>query len=116
VAARWRYELCDAAGAKLSGLGRVLLSATSTFQLGRHASFTLRVPSDSDRISLPQTDGYPQLKARRRSLKVWQRYLASDGRFRYILRFAGPIYLVSDAGEESGVTELTAFDPMIMAA
>lgn len=114
-AVQWELELCDWNGTKISHITSLGRKRRIQFRMNRPAIFTFEVPSDDPRVSGTHTDGLPLLWAEPgwRVIKAYRHEVLEDGSATRVLRFAGYVWNVGDAGEpESAWTQVTAFDPL----
>lgn len=114
-AVEWELELCDWNGTKISHITSLGRNRQLQFRMNRPAMFTFEVPSDDARVSGTHTDGKPLLWAEPgwRVIKAYRHEVLEDGSATRVLRFAGYVWNVGDAGEPgSAWTQVTAFDPL----
>jgi hypothetical protein len=109
---RWRVLITDRFGNTIGNVSPIAFSKTLTETLNRPAVFSFKVPANDLRVRTIRSDGYPVV-AEGRGVRAFRYELQADGSSRYVCRFAGPIWQISDDGDESSAwSTVTCFDPL----
>lgn len=104
----WQVFLCDLNGNKVLDVTTTAADKQIDYELNAPSSLTGTI--DSRLTTTLLADGYPVLCADRRTVKAYRKEGSS-----YVLRFAGIVETVSDAGDATSArSRFVAFDPMHM--
>src|SRR5262245_21642180 len=89
---------------------------TVGYRLNQPSSASSEVPSEDGRVAGLHADGFPRLSKLRRVLKAYRREPQSDGVERWVIRFVGHVWQISDQGDPNTQrTTVQCFSPLKLA-